>query len=256
MSATFVPTKEQADDPLLNMCFHAKHTECETIDILWREHTRLKRAFDKHLARCAHPREPFIVAYVAGTIKRPATDIIDGARGVVQAIENATNAQGGARPINQNGNAMMYNALIERLATAYNIGEDATKEGESFVNNGIRAVLAELSKMGVVALPDNDELRATCDEAERYRNVSDALYDLVRSHVAPILAAKDAEIARLCVELEAARADAARVAQEAREHHTQLNAQCSQVYDELMALRAENETLKARLDAGEVPRVE
>lgn len=93
---------------------------------------------------------------------------------------------------------MTNEELVERLATAFGGGEDATARGESYVNNGIRAVLAELAKMGADVLPSGDDLRDVLDEHASVDSQQTVEFyaDHVHSIVAPIIAAKNAEIVR------------------------------------------------------------
>lgn len=107
-----------------------------------------------------------------------------------------------------------YDTLVERLANAF-CPAFRDSVGESSVNDGIRAVLAELAKMscelpfdasGHGAMLDAIIAAATVrkpnDAANEYTlhgMAKDAMYALQMVHacVAPVLAAKDAEIARL-----------------------------------------------------------
>lgn len=97
---------------------------------------------------------------------------------------------------------MTNDDLVERLAHAYNIAEDATQHGEDFNANGIRAVLVELAKMGTDALPSTDDIMRAwwSHDGPRGRDsaaIEHGVYNMLCSRVAPILAAKDAEIAKL-----------------------------------------------------------
>lgn len=109
---------------------------------------------------------------------------------------------------------MTHKELVERLAITF-YGAYAPQHGRGFVvDEGIRAVLAELAKMGAGELPSTDDIMRAwwSHDGPRGRDsaaIEHGVYNMLCSRVAPILAAKDAELARQADEIERLRADAA-----------------------------------------------
>lgn len=154
-----------------------------------------------------------------GSLSFPEYSINISARELGKLIGMATR-----EPLTQtqpSGGALTFDdGLVERLADVYSRAHDATKHGEDFAKNGIRAILSVLASMPV-EMPDVDELarvewiaaygsddytkeKATePDPAERgacfaeQRRQSIAGLEFVRARLGPILAAKDARIANL-----------------------------------------------------------
>lgn len=121
------------------------------------------------------------------------------------------------------GKAGGFEGLVERLALLAKQAEDATAHAGTWDwltlrESGIRAVLAELAKMGVEALPSEGAIAAELWEAAfpiigkcDWRPCAQKMRAALVVAIAPILAAKDAELARLAEEIERSRAKAAKV---------------------------------------------
>lgn len=114
----------------------------------------------------------------------------------------------------QFGKAGQFEELVERLALAirdaYSGGaEHSTESDMRRARKDVRTVLAELAKMVADdALLNADQCADTLDAKDDVWNVARCVHAAITMRVAPILAAKDAELARQAEEIERLRAEA------------------------------------------------